>query len=102
MSRPSKKTSQLQISICFSETETSFSSSAITTWFVRASRILGSFPPRYSHFLSGESEGCSSAGDGDSCALEKTQVIVHATITANVKNNLIVPLRAPFSTADAL
>src|SRR5262245_62591247 len=81
MSRPSKTTSQLQISICFSERETSFCSSAITTWFVPASRILGFSPPTYFHFLSGEIE--------ESCALEKSEPIANATIAMKAKGSLI-------------
>src|SRR5262245_62141368 len=81
MSRPSKTTSQLQISICFSERETSFCSSAITTLFVPASRILGFSQPTNSHYISVEID--------ESCAFEKSQLIPNATIAMKAKGGLI-------------
>jgi len=37
----------------------------------------------------------------ESWAFEKPRLIVHVTIATKVINDLIVPLRAPFSTSDA-
>jgi hypothetical protein len=45
-------------------------------------------PSEYSHFLSGETDVCSSAG-GEDCASEKPQLITHATIATKAKGSLI-------------
>src|SRR6266487_2570761 len=96
--------------------QTSDKSAAISSVSAFTSFGPSSVGALYSHFLSGETElgvGCAvvsadgpleglSAATGSSSAArtERPQLIVHATIVANMNNDFIVPFRLLCPTSD--